>query len=84
MLILCYLLILVPENKRKKKYNKMLNSLRVNDQIITKGGIIGKITNIKLKIRLDKTGILNLMSSFESNESKQDKKENKKLEKKQD
>lgn len=90
MIVLCYLLILVPENKRKKKYKSMLDSLKVNDQIVTKGGIIGKITNIQgrtvilqtgpdnLKIKLDKTGILSSMSDFESHESGQDKKENKK------
>ncbi|AYD39846.1 preprotein translocase subunit YajC [Clostridium fermenticellae] len=89
MLILCYILILVPENKRKKKYNTMLEALKVNDEVITKGGIIGKITNIqgkaviiqtgpdKIKIKIDKTGILDLMTDFDSHVSEKDKKENK-------
>ena len=47
MLAMFYLLVFIPENRRKKKYNVMLNSLKLNDEIMTKGGIIGKITSIK-------------------------------------
>lgn len=47
MMAMFYLLIFVPENRRKKKYNAMLNSLKLNDEIMTKGGIVGKITSIE-------------------------------------
>ena len=72
-------LIIIPENKRKKKYRGMLDSLKVNDEVMTKGGIIGKIINIqanfiilqtgpdKIRIKLDKTGVLTLLSEFEAN-----------------
>lgn len=45
--VLFYLMIFLPEKKRKKKYNDMLNSLSINDEIMTKGGIMGRIINIQ-------------------------------------
>lgn len=47
MIPLFYLMVILPENKRKKKYNSMLGSLSVNDEVLTRGGIIGKVINIK-------------------------------------
>lgn len=43
---LMYLLLIVPEKKRTKKYNAMLSELKVNDEIITRGGVVGKIISI--------------------------------------
>ena len=69
MLAVFYLVIFIPENKRKKKYAALLNNLKVNDEILTKGGIIGKIINIqeeyiilesgpdRTRFKLSKTGI---------------------------
>lgn len=74
MVIFFYLIIFIPENKRKKKYKSIIDNLKVNDEIMTKGGIVGKIVNIqdrfiivqtgpdKAKIKLDKTGVLNLLN----------------------
>lgn len=67
--VIFYFLLILPEKKRKKKYQGMLNELKVNDEIVTKGGIIGKISHIdeksvtiesspaKTRIKLDKSGI---------------------------
>ncbi|WP_026886395.1 preprotein translocase subunit YajC [Clostridium beijerinckii] len=67
--VIFYFLLILPEKKRKKKYQGMLEELKVNDEIVTRGGIIGKITHIdeksvtiesgpaKTKIKLDKSGI---------------------------
>jgi preprotein translocase subunit YajC len=85
MMIIFYIVIFVPESRRKKKYGSMLRSLKVNDEIMTKGGIVGKIINIqdsfvviqtgpdRVKIKLDKTGVLNLISEVTS-DSKEPKK----------
>lgn len=74
MIGLFYLIVFIPENKRKKKYSAMLNSLKVNDEVITKGGIIGKIVNIqdkfiilqsgpdKARLKIDKNGVLNVVA----------------------
>ncbi|MGI6778657.1 MAG: preprotein translocase subunit YajC [Acetivibrionales bacterium] len=42
-----YLLIFLPQKKREKKAREMLSALKVGDNIITIGGIAGKIVNIK-------------------------------------
>lgn len=75
MIALFYLFIFVPESRRKKKYTSMLNDLKVNDEIMTRGGIIGKLINIqdkfviletgpdRMRIKLDKNGISHVMNS---------------------
>lgn len=67
--VIFYFLLILPEKKRKKKYQSMLDELKVNDEVLTRGGIIGKITHIdeksvtletspaKTKIKFDKSGI---------------------------
>lgn len=47
MIGLMYLMVFLPEKKRKKKYQQMLDSLNVNDEVMTRGGVVGKIINIK-------------------------------------
>ncbi len=93
MLVVVYLVILVPEGKRKKQYRAMIDSLRVNDEIMTKGGIVGKIINMqdrfivlqtgpdKVRIKLDKTGVLNLLSEIGEYQNKDSKSEDKKEDK---
>lgn len=44
--VIFYLVLLLPEKKRKKQYMQMLDNLKVNDEIMTRGGIIGKIISI--------------------------------------
>lgn len=86
MIGLFYLFIFVPENKRKKKYGSMLSNLKVNDNIMTRGGILGKIVNIqdkfviletgpdKMRIKLDKNGISHVLAdTVEENKEKDDK-----------
>lgn len=75
MIVLFYLIVFIPENKRKKKYKAMLNDLKVNDEVATRGGIIGKIVNIqddviilqsgpdKSRMKVSKNGIASVMSS---------------------
>ena len=42
-----YFFLIRPENKKKKKLQEMRTNLQVGDQIITIGGIVGKIVSIK-------------------------------------
>lgn len=44
--VVFYFVLLLPEKKRKKKYDLMLSELKVNDDVMTRGGIIGRIVNI--------------------------------------
>ncbi|WP_040211485.1 preprotein translocase subunit YajC [Clostridium polynesiense] len=78
MLVVFYLFLIIPENKRKKKYNQMINDLKVNDEIISRGGIMGKIVNIqdsfiilesgpdRSRIKLSKQGIANVIEKEET------------------
>lgn len=43
MILVMYLLLILPDKKRNKKYKEMISNLEKNDEIVTKGGIIGKI-----------------------------------------
>ena len=69
MFVIFYFILIVPEKKRKKKYELMVSELKVNDEIVTRGGIVGKIYHIddkyvtiesgtaKTRIKLEKNGI---------------------------
>lgn len=69
MALMLYLIVYLPEKKRKKNYQSLLDSLKVNDEIMTKGGILGKIVNLQddyvilqsgpenTRIKLSKNGI---------------------------
>jgi len=46
MTAVLYLILIVPQNKRKKEFDSMMAALKVNDEIVTRGGIIGTIVSI--------------------------------------
>lgn len=45
--VIFYLVLIIPQKRKEKKFREMLDSLKVGDNIITIGGIIGVITHIK-------------------------------------
>lgn len=45
--VIFYFMLIVPEKKRKKSYDEMLKALKVNDEVVTRGGIMGKIVNLQ-------------------------------------
>ncbi len=67
--VLFYFLILRPQQKQSKKKDEMLKSLKRGDNVITSGGIYGKIVNISedeivtleiskgVSIRISRSGI---------------------------
>ena len=79
MLVVFYLVLIIPERKRKKKYDEMLNGLKINDEIVTRGGIMGRLINIqddyvivesgpdKSRFKLTKQGISNVVVKTEEN-----------------
>ena len=57
-----YLFLILPQKKRDKQFREMIAALKVGDDIVTIGGIIGKISSIKddtitLEVGSDKTKI---------------------------
>lgn len=44
--VFAYFTIFRPQNKRAKEQRDLLNSLAVNDEVITSGGILGRIVKL--------------------------------------
>ena len=47
MLGIFYFMLIRPENKRKKEAEQTRNSVKTGDEIVTIGGICGKVVNVK-------------------------------------
>lgn len=45
--LIMYLLLIRPQQKKLKEHKAMVEGLRRGDQVLTQGGIIGKITKVK-------------------------------------
>ena len=45
--LIMYFIIIRPQQKKAKEHNLMVNALKRGDQILTQGGIIGKVSKIK-------------------------------------
>jgi len=77
MTAVLYFVLVIPQNKKRKEFNSMMDSLKVNDEIITKGGIIGNIMHIQdeyiiiqsgpdtTKLKISKAGILDKLNKIE-------------------
>lgn len=42
-----YFLIIRPQQKRQKEHENYLSNLKVNDRVVTQGGIVGKISKVE-------------------------------------
>lgn len=47
MLAIFYFMMIRPENKRKKEAEQMRSEMKVGDEIVTIGGIHGKVVHVK-------------------------------------
>tara|TARA_B100001250_G_scaffold148833_1_gene127453 strand:- start:323 stop:637 length:315 start_codon:yes stop_codon:yes gene_type:complete len=69
-----YFIIIRPQQKKAKEHNQMVIALKRGDQILTQGGIIGKVTKVKdeseieveiasnTKVRVMKSTIVNVLN----------------------
>jgi preprotein translocase subunit YajC len=60
LIVIMYFLLIRPQKKREKAVNEMRNAIKVGDEIITIGGICGKIVKTKdevltIQVGADKT-----------------------------
>ena len=46
LVILFYFFLIRPQSKRQKEHKKMISELQKGEEVITTGGILGKITKI--------------------------------------
>lgn len=72
-----YFLMIRPQQKKMKDHRNMVDALRKGDQIVTQGGVIGKVTKVKedneveveiaadVKVRILKHTITQVMNKTE-------------------
>ena len=51
-----YFLLLRPQSKERKRHEQMLTQIKKGDEIVTNGGIIGKVVHVEEKRLTIKTG----------------------------
>lgn len=56
MVLVFWFLIIRPEKKRNKEMQSMLDSLQVADEVVTNGGIIGRVLSVQKDTVLIETG----------------------------
>src|SRR5258708_38723884 len=44
---ICYLMLILPQQKRQKKWQQMLSALKNGDRVVTSGGIRGTIISVR-------------------------------------
>ena len=42
-----YFLVIVPQKKQKQQLQDMIAELKINDEVVTNGGLIGKIKEVR-------------------------------------
>ncbi|MEM6679038.1 MAG: preprotein translocase subunit YajC [Pseudomonadota bacterium] len=75
--VIFYFLLIRPQQKKAKEHQAMVSQLRRGDQVITSGGIYGKVTKVKddddleveiaenVRIRVVKSTVLQVVSKTE-------------------
>ena len=46
MFVLLYFLLIRPQQKRAKDHKKLLKALKKGDEVVTNGGVVGKINSV--------------------------------------
>lgn len=77
ILVVFYFILIRPEKKRAKKMKEMLDNLQVADEVVTTGGIIGRVLSVKddtvlIETGGDRTRIRILRSSIAENRTTHD------------
>lgn len=62
---LFYFVLIRPQKKREKEEKAMLNALKVGDNVVTIGGITGKIVSIKDDLLVIETGADRVKLNFQ-------------------
>jgi len=75
--VIMYFLLIRPQQKKMKEHAAMVSALRRGDQVVTQGGIIGKVVKVKedgeieveiadsVKVRVIKSTVANVISKTE-------------------
>lgn len=49
MVVVFYLVLIRPQSKKAKEHAAMLKTVRRGDEVVTSGGIVGEVVNVKEK-----------------------------------
>jgi preprotein translocase subunit YajC len=45
--VIMYFLLIRPQQKKDKDHQKMVESIKIKDEVVTQGGLIGKVSKVK-------------------------------------
>ena len=65
MFAVFYFMLIRPENKRKKEAEEMRSSVKTGDKIVTIGGVVGTVVNVKDNRIVIETGADQVRIEFE-------------------
>lgn len=65
MIAIFYFLLIRPQKKRQREMANMIDALQLNDEVVTAGGIKGKIASIKEDTVVIETGADKVKITFE-------------------
>jgi len=66
LVVLFYFFLIRPQSKRQKEHKQMVNDLQKGEEVITSGGILGKITKVNedfITLEIAKDVSLNIQKS---------------------
>ncbi len=66
LVVLFYFFLIRPQSKRQKEHKQMVSDLQKGEEVITSGGILGKITNVNdnfITLEIAKDVSLNIQKS---------------------
>ena len=78
MLVFAYFILILPQQKRQKKWQTMLEALKTGDRVITSGGIRGTVIALKddalhlrvppdnLRIEVSKASVVSVATAEEA------------------
>lgn len=77
LLVIMYFMLIRPQKKKDKARRDMQNSIQVGDEVVTIGGIMGSVINVKddeitIATSVEKTQIKFLRFAIESSKSTSD------------
>ncbi len=61
---LMYLLLIRPQRKKEKKLREQIGAMAVGDKVVTAGGVVGKVVNIKDDEVTVSTSVANTLITF--------------------
>ncbi len=65
MIAIFYFLLIRPQKKRQREMANMIDALQINDEVVTAGGIKGKVSSIKEDTVVIETGADKVKITFE-------------------